>query len=624
MKKLLLPAILLLATGANAQIFEEDFEGTTPLDNFTLIGTSGVTVNTAVTGDYPGLTGTTFWTIDNSTGSKAATTTSWFSSAVDADNHLITPQLNLPSGSSYKVSWKATSLGNNSYLDPYQVKLSTTGATAGDFTTELFTNNAGAPNDGESESAIISTTGNVYIAFVANGNDDFLLAFDDIKVEVLPDNDIEMTSLSIAPMAAAGALSISGTVTNVGANDITTFDIDWNDGSAHNETFTQTIPAGGSYTFSHSTDLTVVAGTTHNLNVCASLTGDSENGNDCLTAEVKGASQEGNRLALLELFTSSTCPPCYTLNYTGYNGNGLNAGLDNLNANSQVNPEIAVIKYQWDFPGVGDHAYNSDVDTRISYYGISGIPAPVVNSNRYSGGELNPTVIGFHQNEATFCDISATHSSENGSVTVNVDVTPYANWSGAKVFIALLDKSYAAGSESSFTNNETEFHHVMRKMLPDANGTTVNLVSGTTNTTTETYAYTFNANTPSQGSFDLHAESTQEVVVFVEDANGNILNSAISSGDIATVNDNEKGQSLSVYPNPASDIANVLFSTEENSTVSLAVVNTLGQTVYTNNLGNVNGAQNVSINTSDLDAGMYFVNVTVNGTVSTERISITK
>lgn len=83
-------------------------------------------------------------------------------------------------------------------------------------------------------------------------------------------------------------------------------------------------------------------------------------------------------------------------------------------------------------------------------------------------------------------------------------------------------------------------------------------------------------------------------------------------------------ESLSIYPNPANDVANVSMTLTEVSNVSISLVNTLGQTVYTTELGNVNGSQTVKINTSDLESGMYLVNTMVNGVVSTDRISIVK
>ena len=53
--------------------------------------------------------------------------------------------------------------------------------------------------------------------------------------------------------------------------------------------------------------------------------------------------------------------------------------LEALSPNSQSNPEIAVIKYQYDFPGVGEHAYNAEVGDRVfGFYFSSSIGIPEV------------------------------------------------------------------------------------------------------------------------------------------------------------------------------------------------------------------------------------------------------
>jgi hypothetical protein len=82
--------------------------------------------------------------------------------------------------------------------------------------------------------------------------------------------------------------------------------------------------------------------------------------------------------------------------------------------------------------------------------------------------------------------------------------------------------------------------------------------------------------------------------------------------------------SASVYPNPAADFTNVSLELANSSNVSIALINSMGQVVYNNALGNVNGTQTVQINTSNVEAGMYFVNINVDGVTSTKRVSITK
>jgi hypothetical protein len=82
--------------------------------------------------------------------------------------------------------------------------------------------------------------------------------------------------------------------------------------------------------------------------------------------------------------------------------------------------------------------------------------------------------------------------------------------------------------------------------------------------------------------------------------------------------------SASVYPNPATDLTNIEFNVTEASAVTVQVINTLGQVVYANNMGEVNGTQKVIVNTTDFEAGMYLINITVNGNVMTKRVSVAK
>jgi len=82
--------------------------------------------------------------------------------------------------------------------------------------------------------------------------------------------------------------------------------------------------------------------------------------------------------------------------------------------------------------------------------------------------------------------------------------------------------------------------------------------------------------------------------------------------------------SATVYPNPATDLTNIEFNVTSASDVTVQVINTLGQVVYTNYMGEVNGTQKVTVNTTDFEAGMYLINITVNGNVMTKRVSVAK
>lgn len=80
----------------------------------------------------------------------------------------------------------------------------------------------------------------------------------------------------------------------------------------------------------------------------------------------------------------------------------------------------------------------------------------------------------------------------------------------------------------------------------------------------------------------------------------------------------------SVYPNPAVDMTTVEFNLSATSNVTIQIVNTLGQVVYANAMGDVTGTQKVQVNTADLEAGIYLINISVDGNVVTKRISVVK
>lgn len=79
-----------------------------------------------------------------------------------------------------------------------------------------------------------------------------------------------------------------------------------------------------------------------------------------------------------------------------------------------------------------------------------------------------------------------------------------------------------------------------------------------------------------------------------------------------------------VFPNPAVDMTNLQFNLNQASNVTVEMYNAMGQIVYSNTLGEVNGFQNVEISTSDLESGVYLLNVNVDGNVITKTVSVAK
>ncbi len=81
---------------------------------------------------------------------------------------------------------------------------------------------------------------------------------------------------------------------------------------------------------------------------------------------------------------------------------------------------------------------------------------------------------------------------------------------------------------------------------------------------------------------------------------------------------------VEVAPNPAADATQVSFNVKNTSDAIINVIDMAGKIVATQTLAAVNGAQNVEINTSALNSGMYTVSVTANGTTVTEKLAVRK
>ena len=70
---------------------------------------------------------------------------------------------------------------------------------------------------------------------------------------------------------------------------------------------------------------------------------------------------------------------------------------------------------------------------------------------------------------------------------------------------------------------------------------------------------------------------------------------------------------------------NVSFKLNTETQVVISITDLAGKVAYTNNLGTtVSGAHNVAINTDALSNGVYMVNVSANGVVSTQKLIVRK
>lgn len=82
--------------------------------------------------------------------------------------------------------------------------------------------------------------------------------------------------------------------------------------------------------------------------------------------------------------------------------------------------------------------------------------------------------------------------------------------------------------------------------------------------------------------------------------------------------------SLEVYPNPFSNSTTIEFDLKESVEVSFNVINMLGASVHSADLGTLHGLSKVKFDGSNLEDGLYFFHFTIDGHTFSKRVTLIK
>jgi hypothetical protein len=469
---------------------------------------------------------------------------------------------------------------------------------------------AGSPNVNMAATSANTMEDNSYYAFIPG---------------VQPSYDVEGVSNTMPDYLALTQLPffVKSVFKNVGSTSLTSCDINYsiNNGAVVSAPATINIAKNGTATVNSSTNWVPSVAGDYKVTVWLSnLNGnaDEEGMNDSATKTIKVVDDYAVRIPLCEVFTSSTCGPCV-------------AG--NRNTDENIFPlypnQFSVIKYQMSWPGTGDPYTTAEGNTRRTLYGVNSIPNMQVDGG-WNGNAASFTTTLFDQFKAkpAFIKIDAKCTINFKKVSVDVKLTPLSDFNNAnmKLFVAVLEKKTTKNIK---TNGETEFHHVLKKMLPNANGTNIGSLAKNVDKTFTTFTYNVPGEyrLPNDGQngniINLTTENSIEeltdceVVVFIQDlVTKEVYQSANADVTILSVDDvNATENSLNVYPNPSNGtVTNVNFSLNNTEGVNVNVYNALGQIVETINTSElVNGMNNLKINTSNYNTGIYTVKVEGNG-----------
>ena len=431
---------------------------------------------------------------------------------------------------------------------------------------------------------------------------------------LIVENENLLNLTSLPDYGLAGTYSISGELNSKLAGDVKSATISYivDNGQPITEKITPEVGRSVVDNFRFQSDVNLSVGN-HIVKVWASeINGVQQLNPQVVTTEVHIASRAAKRHGLIELFTSSTCPPCAAENKT----------LDPLLVKNTPNigGDLNVVKYQMNWPSPSnDPSYNSHGNARKSYYGIGGIPDGKVNGkagtfNTQSGLDASKTAV------ATV-DIDATISVTGNNIQAKATITPYVT-STVTIHQVMIQDYYTYSGAAG----QTKYYFAERKMNPDGGGAKNTAITNGTPLDVKFDLTATQAAKPAQGSFDFWTISTlhYQYVVFVQDDKTKaVLNSASGKTSTVGIVDIKKDTKIGVYPNPADDYAVIGIKLEKESGISLNIYDISGKVVYNNEAPQAAVGQNeITINTTNFASGMYTIVVRTSDGILREKLMV--
>lgn len=530
--------------------------------------------------------GTSNWSISatNNAGGSANELCLYYSPTFNGTSRYCTPAVDLTGISSVIVSFKH---GLDNYSGSHKLEI----ATSSDGGT---TWNSGWAQT-YSATGVYSVSENIATADMGNSNVIFAISytgysyninnwyFDDFEVFTLEEIDAAVGQINVNSMTTAStSIPVSFNLINRGETDITSVEVSYQFSGldAVTETFSDlslSSIAEQELTFSEVANLEPGE---YTLTVSLSKVNGADDGfadNNTQSMTVAVATQATQRNVMIEHFSSSTCGPCVSANQQM---------LTLLNNNPD---KYCIVKYQMNWPGNGDPYYTAEGGVRRQYYGVNAVPAMMWDGGIYQGYPSQSVFDELYADSA-YLNIEGEYWISGDSVNINFDVTPYIDAQGARILVAVSEKTT---TQNTGGNGETSFHHIMMKMVPNASGTSADLVAG------ETQSFSFTQN---MSSTNVEEMSDLEVAVFVQ----KIDTKYMFNGKFLTLTDGtgieDVAASVKMYPNPANTQLNI----EGNGINRITVFDMLGRLVEDRNLETVSSCV---VETSEYQRGVYLFRI---------------
>lgn len=443
-------------------------------------------------------------------------------------------------------------------------------------------------------------------------------AVDDIYVINPLTNDILLGGFTMNRFVRGGEeLDLTGTITNLGTEELTAIDLTWTDGT---NTYTETVSGltvgtFESMTFTHETKFSSADVGEYAISIEGSMpngVADMDMEDNAGATLVSTVVADFPRRMVAEEATGTWCPWC-------------------------PRGEIFMNQMAADFPDdfIGIAVHNNDPmvvtehDSNINtVQGFSGYPNVAVDRVTCIDPSELPGVLAGRLAAVSPANISGTADFVTDEAKINIDLTAefFTDVSDRQFTVSVIlvedgvtgtttaynqANAYAGGGNGVMGGYESlpnpvpasqmVYDHVSRALIGGWDGDAATIPEAVTNGSTYSASYSIDVD-PTWNADNMHA-----VILVTDVRSGNVHNAAeLEIQGLFT--GNEEPSALSdhnLFPNPAKGQTQLTFSVEELRDVDVVIYNNIGQNVWNKSYGEMIGNQSVTLDISDLSSGAY-------------------
>lgn len=629
MKKtlLFLAAALTFGMAANAQValsenFDNCADGSVP--------TGWTTYGDGLTNHY-----TSPSTLNDSWSAlqQAMVCITWTEESSAVDRWLVTPQVTVPTTNPMLVfDIMGVNYGPESpYAESLKVMVSTTDNQKASFSVLEDLGNLSEGNNTYGVDLSSYAGQSIYLAFACYTADGTYIFLDNVEVKTVAANCISAVSATAPAYSPQnGNCNVNLTVRNEGSSSLAAFDVTYSVNGGDDQTLNVTgvdVAPFAYYTYTFPVQLLDLGVALINITVSNpnndTDADESDNSTSCETNVYDPASVT-DRNTVLEHFTTARCVNCP-------------AAHERLETAVQGRENRVI----WIAHHVGyytDDMTINESNQMTNFYNDGGSTyAPAVMLDRDNGNATSedPGPVFFPDNDVAdhitnaiavpafvtvnITDVNYDAQSRQLSLTVSGNFVSGMTFDSPRLSVYIMQDDIW-GSQTGATG-KYQHNHVIRGCITDVWGDATAITNTTAGSTfSKTYTYTlptkFNAKNCWVAAFVSNYSSDVNNCRIANGAKtGYILNGEDPTTGIGDVQANMK---VVTYPNPTTEMA---YVSTEGTIRSYEMVDAMGRKVMAQE--NVN-ADILELNVSNLSAGIYFITVTTDKGVATQRLNVTK